>query len=382
MDIRTQLALILVFVSLLSMVLLGAFAYQTASELLKETSIRQLDALAESKARNLSKVQKGWKEQLEALIAEEELRSVILAFLAGEAGAMSRFVHLVEHSAGAVRNVERIEVTGLKDNTLIWGDQSDYGDVKLPEKLGEIGFGGAFRDEEGGLKIILSALLPFGDLITGSSRLVSGDSEGDQAIGLEVVFDAKDIDAITADHTGLGDTGEVMVVALRENDSIMVLNALRHDGSLAPQEFPMNQTSEAIRQVLSGKSVVMEGFDDYRGEKAWAATRYLPDLKWGIVVKVDASEEEEPADELMGSMFDIGIALSAFAIIGGTLLGFYLARPIHELAVLVGRIRQGETSLRAPVGGDDEIAYLGESLNELLDHMQTDDSSVNPHRNA
>ena len=67
MDIRTKLALALVSVSLLSMLALGTFAYQATSALLREVSERQLDALAESKQRDLEKVVVAWRDRVELI---------------------------------------------------------------------------------------------------------------------------------------------------------------------------------------------------------------------------------------------------------------------------------------------------------------------------
>ena len=77
MDIRTRLSLALVFVSLLSMMLLGTFAYYTSSNLLQEISLRQLDALAESKRRDLNKVYDGWEDNLRLVREIKQLRYAI-----------------------------------------------------------------------------------------------------------------------------------------------------------------------------------------------------------------------------------------------------------------------------------------------------------------
>lgn len=372
LDIRTKLALTLVFVSLLSMLLLGAFTYQTSSGLLKDISLRQLDALAESKARDLTKVQQGWKDQLTLIRNGSELQAILNAYEAGDTESLRQLVHLINHAAAEVRNVDQIKLTDQLGHSLVWGEAPHYAEVPLPSLKGGIGYGRSYVDTEGKVRVVLNTLLSREDHEhVVASQIVSPNPEDLRIVGnMEIVFDADDLNTVTSNYTGLGETGEVMLVALRNDDTVMVLNSLRHRDSLESREFPLAVASVAVRNVLSGKSgIFADGFKDYRGEQVWAATRFLPAFNWGLVVKVDVSEESQASDTLLADMFDIGVSLSAFAILCGTLLGFYLARPIHEFEVLVRRVLAGETTLRADAEGDDEIAYLAESLNDLLDNL-------------
>ena len=74
-------------------------------------------------------------------------------------------------------------------------------------------------------------------------------------------------------------------------------------------------------------------------------------------------------DVLLTALVDIGLSVSAFAILGGALLGLYFARPVQQLAEVVQRLNAGDIDVRALVQGDDEITYLAENLNSYLDTL-------------
>lgn len=360
MDIRTKLALALVFFSLLSMAVLGAFAYQTAASLLQEISIRQLDALAESKLRDLEKVQEGWRDQLRLVKSRTQLRSNLKDYIeSGNSQAKQAVVRIIEDAATAVDDVDQIRVMSLDGREVAaYGRVSHEFTHVTPEVPDEIVYNATFPNNAGGARVVFSSLLVLDGAAIGS---------------IEIVFDAQGLRSVTDDYTGLGETGEVMVAMLENDDTVLILNPLRHLDNDGFTRMPIEQASRDVRQAVSGESKqVWLDAEDYRGVHVWAATRYLSELRWGVIVKVDSAEEEERAHSLRDALFDIALALSAFAIVGGTLLGFYLARPIHDLAVLVERIRHGEVELRADASGDDEIAYLAESLNELMDQWKED----------
>lgn len=368
MDIRTKLALILVFVSFISMGLIALFAYQTSAQLLQDSSTRQLDALAESKSLDLKRVHQGWRDKTRLIRNSVELRDGLADFIADhDDAARQSLVNILERTALGVEGVERVTIVDVnRQEVCAVGKAQVFGEIRLPEGDREIAYQGTHLSEAKGILVAMSTTLQI---------------DGDVIGGLEVVFDAADLEEVASNYTGLGETGEVIVVTRAPNGRPLVLNQLRHSSPFAvPGEIDESALSDSLSRVLDGESgVYFNNILDYRGEKIWAATRVLPELGWGLVIKVDASEEGEPAISLRDSMLDIALALSAFAIIGGTLLGFYLARPIQNLAQIVERFRQGEQDLRASVSGDDEIAYLGESVNALIDYMQENYPDVDMH---
>ena len=106
--------------------------------------------------------------------------------------------------------------------------------------------------------------------------------DGEEVGGLEMIVDGDDLFQITGNYTGLGETGEAMMVKLGDDDTVMVLNSLRHDPEGMLREFKLEDAPADIQEIFKvGQEKSTGGVTDYRGETVWSATRYLPELKMG-----------------------------------------------------------------------------------------------------
>jgi Cache domain len=103
---------------------------------------------------------------------------------------------------------------------------------------------------------------------------------------------------VTSDYTGMGETGESLLVRKQGNE-VVFLNPLRHNASPAlSMRFPIDSyiAAPAIHAV-KGEKGTLRGLD-YRGKDVFAAYTYNPVINWGVVVKIDSSEALIPVTDL------------------------------------------------------------------------------------
>lgn len=354
MDIRTKLALALVAVSLLSMLALGTFAFRVSANLLRETSERQLDALAEAKEQDLLSLVEGWRNDVRLIRSRTQLRIRLREYQqTGDPQAISDIERIMNDAVASTDDVVRV-VLFDRDGEVI----TAAGDIPSPEQLSpdldlvEARYAGFF-------------LLDMPHLVFHTNVRLDDETIG----GMEVVIVARELHALANNYRGLGETGETIVVAEPEPGKHIILHRLRH-ADLGPEWInPPKYVEDAVDGV---EQVITDGVVDYRNEAVWVATRSLDDPQWGLAIKIDAAEEHSRPLQLRSQMIDLGLALGAFAVVGGTLLGFYLARPITELANVIKRAHSGEAGVRANAKAEDEIGLLAETLNNYLDKYGPD----------
>ncbi|MGB8216739.1 MAG: GAF domain-containing protein [Candidatus Methanoperedens sp.] len=175
---------------------------------------------------------------------------------------------------------------------------------------------------------------------------------------------------VTSDYTGLGETGESLLVQKRGNE-VVYLNPLRHNASAALNlKYPLD-SNIAIPAILAanGEKGIIRALD-YRGKEVFAAYTYIPTGDWGLVVKIDSSEALIPAVKSRDRSLVLGIFY--FTIVG--VLAFFLGRrftaPLIRLTDASRKVTKGYLTVNIETGRKDEIGELAQSFNVMVQRLK------------
>ncbi|MGW8266492.1 MAG: PAS domain S-box protein [Longimicrobiales bacterium] len=195
--------------------------------------------------------------------------------------------------------------------------------------------------------------------------------EGEPVGTLHVTLDAEPLLYLAEDRSGMGESGETIIVTRDEDGLYRALHRARPGGPDAWDPIQTTGPNNLAELAMSGgDSVYWRGIRDYRGVAVWAAVRRIPDAGMGLVVKVDEDEGRAPLTQFRRETIRLGLSLGAFAILFGTILGFRFSKPVLELAGVADRIREGALSARAQEEGEDEIALLARTFNDMAEEME------------
>jgi PAS domain S-box-containing protein len=122
----------------------------------------------------------------------------------------------------------------------------------------------------------------------------------------------------------LGKSGE-FIIGYMQNDSVyFLLDHIRYDFSSPKPIPPGSKVGIPIKYALKGNTGFIKGYD-YSHKMVLAYCNYIPELKWGMVTKIDISEVNEPFYEagfyaFISSIVLVMIATLAFRKISGRII--------------------------------------------------------------
>lgn len=386
MDIRTKLVFALVSVALASMLALALAMYGSVTRELEEIRLEQLSGLAEFKVESLEGIVDGWHDRVRLVASGNELRSTLAAYgRAPDAVTAARLRGLLDDVRRAAPVIRQLRVHGPAGELVAESSPSDGPDAARLEAARpdaaqlDLARLDPAEDIGSGEPWLRGVVFPVGGGLPFVALAAPMDFGGERVGYLQALLSTEQIRDISTNYEGLGETGEAMVV-VSDDDGPRVLHPVRAapvhgdatgDMALFEGAGLRLESGGPAGGALEGRERRFEGgVIDYRGQAVWAATDFLSATGWGVVVKVDAAEQRQPIVDFRDDVIRLAVALAAFAILFGTVLGIRFAQPIHLLAEAANRIRDGDLSARAGVAREDEVGLLAQTFDRMAAELE------------
>lgn len=244
----------------------------------------------------------------------------------------------------------RIVVSNNKDHLMMDKSADDY--FKIPMLQKEVYIKDVNYSEQ-----LNQPIMTYSDIVYSAEGEEHGVAAG--VVVAEVLVN-NILSPMVEDVIGMGKSGETLLV---NKNNITLLNL--QNNSYKAMEYKLPPHTPAAMAIKGGSGIV-EGID-YKGRQVLAAYRHIPDLDWGLVVKMDIEEAYAP----ITTLFKVIILLS---LLGVSIILLLISRiskritiPLIEMSMIADEISNGNYAkgydyhLTRP----DEIGDLGESIRKM-----------------
>lgn len=190
-----------------------------------------------------------------------------------------------------------------------------------------------------------------------------------------VVGKGQVVQRIINDNSGLGQTGEVLLVQSDQHDGVIFISTGR-DRQAEPlrQLVEPEQISPAIQAALSGKDVVFGATSDYLGQDVIAVAGGVPGPSgWGMVVKISTGEAFGPLQKLWWFILGAAVLMALGAVALAYANTVRMTRAFRDLLNLLNALGQGELDQHLQVQGQDELAEVAKAFNSMINCLRRSD---------
>jgi len=358
MKIGKKLVLAFLIVSLSALIVASILSYTIAKSSITERVLDQLESVATIQKNRLGGMIDQNLERLALVASRTQLRLSLKAFNEKPQQAYQDKMNRILHDAkGSIACFREISVLDLKGNVVASTNAKSLGKSHADEEYFLVGQKRSRADmlylgEGGELRLRLSGPL-----------LLEGKLIG--VVGIEA--DADNLIALVGDYSGLGKTGETL---------LLVKTDAEHMVSITPTRFDMNaalrRTIPVEKDPVSAVTEVERIIHalDYRNEPVLQVSEYIDKTGWHLVVKIDRAEAFASITRLSVWLL-VAMLITAIVVI---FVSFHLARsitkPVINLTKASKKVAEGDLSFRVDVASDDEVGTLATAFNEMSRELE------------
>ncbi|MCP9493351.1 MAG: response regulator [Pyrinomonadaceae bacterium MAG19_C2-C3] len=169
----------------------------------------------------------------------------------------------------------------------------------------------------------------------------------------------------------LGETGEV-VFGVKQDDGVVFMTDVRGDENAAfGRRIPSgSDRMPLLQQAVRGQNGSSTMMPDYAGNQTIAVAKYLPELRWGMVVKIDRAEALSDFRKLRYGMILTALVMLGLIMVLSMFVTRSVTAPITRLTRAVRSISEGNLEQRVKVETQNEIGTLSRSFNLMATNLQ------------
>ena len=386
-SIKVKLICYFILMTTLPILIVSSTAYNSGKKALNEGVVEKLISIADLKKTQLSTCVQERIVDIGVLSTNKSLE-VSFSNLLYLRKAFHTIGRMKESEVGRVYYKRLSEYLGELKGKFIYCDEISILDVENGEiviSTNESNIGLVDFDYKYYLNVLENQGIPFKDIhysdytkqigmtIFGTMKkadpITMEETEVINGIVLIRVNTKDSIEQLIQDWPNRGETGETLLVR-REGDKLIFLNDTRHLSDTAlKMSIPVKSVVPESFMLDAMEEGIIEAFD-YRGVDVLLAFRYLPQLKWGLIVKQDTSEAFMPIMELKNQVITLAIVSVVIIVIIVFILAHGITHPILQLVQGANAIGKGILGHRILIKSRDEVGILASEFNRMAEKLE------------
>lgn len=365
-SISIRLMVLIAIEIVIAVALVGWASVHSAKNALQDRILNGLDALATAREHEITSLVEQDFERVALVASRTRLRECLAAIEEGDPDSQNlveTMNQILDDAQNSVDMLQEVSAINL-DGKIVSSTNRDLIDRKVADS--ELYRSSRESFYLGSLVVRREKLVY--EIAAPMKHPVNGTFIGVIAVKIEL----NRLEEILTDHTGLGETGE-LILGKREGDNVVLVGPLRHvtmDAAGSAIPLDSGEFKPLLLAMAHEEGITIA--EDYRHEKVLAAYRYIDLGDWGLVAKIDVSEAFKPVIVLQRRILFLGTLLAILGILSSFMVFKMISRPIRSLRKGVEKISGGQLDYRIEEIGQNEFGELGKAFNKMAARLEED----------